>query len=597
MVATKTKKKPIAKKASSKQTKKLTVRSHISRHYYSYMPNKKHHRVLIWVVFLLVAATIAAQMLYPLDRALPLSRVSGQPVGWQTHDQLAQRLTDGFAATKVRIQVDDTKGAEYEVRLAGAEPKIEEMIADLSEYPFWQRFIPLSIFFHVPDVETLQVDYSEKVLEGLSLEASQKLSTPPLSARLAIEGGTIVATPDTSGRTVSPVEVTDILQAATLKIGVVNTVTVPATLQTATTTSADFAQIKSQAELALSRRVVLAVDGKTFEAARADIATWLVIGADENGAPLLTLDDKKLSSYLDSLNQKVGTLAGQTNINLVNGRDVSRTDGVIGKAIDQAPIITEVTNWLMNGTGGSLIVTTLVDVQPSIIYNNKYTATEAGLQAYVADAANKQQANIVIQQIDGGKWTANAAGGLSIPSASTYKLFVALMLFDKMDNGLIDWNDPILDTTVSTCFDRMTIASTNPCPVEWLNRWGRENVNNFVYEHGFSHGTDFTSPTATHTTANDLTKFMIGLENSSLISGAHRDRLLHSLSVHPYRYGIPTGSKGQVWDKVGFLWDYVHDTAIVYHPKGKYIMTIMTKGKSYATIASITREVERIMYP
>jgi len=90
---------------------------------------------------------------------------------------------------------------------------------------------------------------------------------------------------------------------------------------------------------------------------------------------------------------------------------------------------------------------------------------------------------------------------------------------------------------------------------------------------------------------------MLGLNDGSIIGGGYRDRLLHSLSVHPYRYGIPTGSGGEVWDKVGFLWDYVHDTAIVKHPRGTYVMTIMTKGQSYATIASLTREIERIMYP
>ncbi len=90
---------------------------------------------------------------------------------------------------------------------------------------------------------------------------------------------------------------------------------------------------------------------------------------------------------------------------------------------------------------------------------------------------------------------------------------------------------------------------------------------------------------------------MIGLNDGSLVGGEYRDRLLDSLGRHPYRYGIPTGSKGNVHDKVGFVWDYVNDTAIVQHPRGTYVMAIMTKGYSYATIASITREVERIMYP
>ena len=143
----------------------------------------------------------------------------------------------------------------------------------------------------------------------------------------------------------------------------------------------------------------------------------------------------------------------------------------------------------------------------------------------------------------------------------------------------------------------MTIASTNPCAVEWLQQFGRDNMNDYVHSLGFSGGTSFTHPTAVHTTAGDLAKFMIGLENGSLIGGDYRNRLYQSLSSHPYRNGIPTGVKGTVYDKVGFLWDYVHDSAIVYGPKGTYVLVIMTKGYSYAYIANVARQIESIMYP
>jgi len=150
---------------------------------------------------------------------------------------------------------------------------------------------------------------------------------------------------------------------------------------------------------------------------------------------------------------------------------------------------------------------------------------------------------------------------------------------------------------VAGCFERMTVASTNPCAEKWIAIFGREYINNFIYARGFSSGTSFTTGSANQTTAADLTKYMIGLNDGTLVSGANRDRLLSSLGRHPYRYGIPTGSAGVVHDKVGFLWDYVHDAAIVQHPRGTYIMTIMTKGQSYAAIATATREIERIMYP
>ena len=166
-----------------------------------------------------------------------------------------------------------------------------------------------------------------------------------------------------------------------------------------------------------------------------------------------------------------------------------------------------------------------------------------------------------------------------------------------MNEGRHDWNTPILGTTTNACFDRMTIASTNPCAEEWLNQFGRTNLNNYLYSRGFSAATTFTHPEAAHTSARDLTNYMIGLERGTLIGGAQRERLLSSLSRHPYRYGIPAGSKGKVWDKVGFVWDCVNDTAIVHHPRGTYVMTILTRGQSYGAIAAMTRDIERIMYP
>ena len=78
---------------------------------------------------------------------------------------------------------------------------------------------------------------------------------------------------------------------------------------------------------------------------------------------------------------------------------------------------------------------------------------------------------------------------------------------------------------------------------------------------------------------------------------AYEAMLLEKMGRQLYPYGIPAGSKGKVYDKVGFLWSYIHDTGIVYHPKGTYVLTVMTSGYSYAKIAEITRQVEAIMYP
>lgn len=579
------------------ESKNARIRNAVRHHYYKRMPEKKWHRVVIWVVFLLLVVIVAAQMLYPPNKSLPFASVAGTPAGWKDHDSLAKLITDKFMNTRVTVQADKTARAEYTLAVAGADPKTEVMINAAADYPFWLRFIPLSALMYHPSVDTLDADFNKGVLKKLSTTASEKLSHTPINAGLTIKNGILEATDDTSGSIVNPAAVEQAILEANLKLGQKNTIDVSAQRKQAAITTEDFAAIKVRAEMALEKKALIHINDKTFTPSKADIAAWLTITVSENNQPTLGVDDKKIEAYLKELDKKVGTQAGETIVAIVDGREEVRSRGATGRAIKTEPLIQALDQWLLSSGGSGEFYGELIDVAPRVVSTSQYTSSEAGLRAFVNDTARNQNANIVIQQLDGSGWSANADGELSTVSASTYKLFVALMLFEKMNQGKIHWNDAMLDTTVSGCFDRMTIASTNPCAEKWLNDWGRSNMNAFVRSKGFSGGTDFMNTEATHTTANDLTKFMIGLEKGSLIGGVQRERLLHSLSTHPYRAGIPTGSKGQVWDKVGFLWDYTHDTAIVHHPKGTYVMTIMTKGRSYATIAEITRQAERIMYP
>jgi beta-lactamase class A len=155
----------------------------------------------------------------------------------------------------------------------------------------------------------------------------------------------------------------------------------------------------------------------------------------------------------------------------------------------------------------------------------------------------------------------------------------------------------MLDTDVAGCHERMIVVSDNACAEKFIDGFGATNLNNFLYGNSISRLTTFTSSDASKTTAADLEKLLIGIENGSKVSGSDRSRLLDAMGRQKYRAGIPAGSSGKVEDKVGFLWDYLHDAAIVRHPKGTYAAVIMTKGASWGRIAEITKELERIMYP
>lgn len=587
-------KKPIHKKVRHAMAGKKAA---IKKHYYRYMPDKKRHRVIAWAVFLSVSAIIAVQMLYPINRALPLARLAGQSVSFVREADLAAQIVAKFDDTRVMLVVDDEHKQEYSLKQLGAEPETQDMINELVDYPMWQRFIPLSLFWASDWLTSADVYFTDAILSEQSEEIASQFSFEPQNANLAIDSGQIIVQEAASGNKVSAASVHDMISGTTLKLGATTTIDLPTEEIRAARLTQDISPVYDQAEQMISHNIEIAVSDRIFNPSREEIATWLTISEDETGTLVLGIDSGKVGAYVAAINEAVAVEPGTSQVTIVNGRETGRTVAESGKSLDSEGLITQLIEGIYSQNLDISITAQVVDIPPKIVYNSKYSATEEGLRAYVNDIASSRNVRISLVQLDGGGWTASARATESIPAASTYKLFVALVLFDKMDRGEIRWEDAMLDTTVSGCFDRMTIASTNPCAVEWLNQFGRQYVNDFIYARGFSAGTTFTSSVANHTTAADLTKYMIGLYNGTLVSGANRDRLLHSLSVHPYKYGVQTGSQGKAYDKVGFLWDYIHDTAIVVHPRGTYVVTIMTKGYSYGYIAEITRQLERIMYP
>lgn len=576
-----------------RKTKTTRGQSWYSRH----TPKKRWYRVLIISGGGLLAIIIAFQLAWPAERGLPLAGVADRPLALADYEAMASAIVDKFGKSEMELKVGNDKTVKVALKDTGAEPNTEKMIERLVGYPLWARLLPGSILLQPAQIETADVYYSFEKFQEFSKKTAKELTFKAKNARLTIENGQVVTTEAVASSTISGEELQAIISNAQLALGALTVIDVPAERMSAERTSKDLAAVRDQAEAVLDHRVTIGAEGKTFTPDRNIVANWIVLATNKDGGVSLVIDQEKIKEYLASINEQVGKPAGQTDIAIVDGREVSRTVGETGRAINSDELAQQLADKLMQPETSIELTAQFVDVQPGVIYNSRYSTTQDGLRAYVNDTAHSRNMWISIVQLDGERWTAAAREHESIPSGSTYKLYVALVLFDKINKGEIHWGDPMLDTTVAGCFERMTVASTNPCAESWLAQFDRSYVNNFIWGRGISGGTSFTTGGANQTTAADLTNYMIGLYNGTLVNGANRDRLWDSLGRHPYRYGIPTGSAGTVHDKVGFLWQYVHDAAVVQHPRGTYVMTIMTASGSYAPIASVTREIERIMYP
>ncbi|MCH8561096.1 serine hydrolase [Nesterenkonia sp. DZ6] len=204
--------------------------------------------------------------------------------------------------------------------------------------------------------------------------------------------------------------------------------------------------------------------------------------------------------------------------------------------------------------------------------------------------------SISVAELGGQGRTGSSAGAESRVSASTYKVYVAYGILSRVESGEMDWDDPIEGgRDRATCFADMISVSDNPCADAFRGELGWEGLRDIAADTG-GPATDFI-PAYARSSANDLTAFMTRLESGSLdISAEGRSRLLDALESNIFRDGIDAGSSGSVLNKVGFIDGYLNDTAIVRHPEGTYVLSIMSDGSDWDSISTFTRDVEAALY-
>lgn len=553
-------------------------------------------KIILGLIGLLLIATVAGQLLYPRDRALPMARMAAKSVGGTRYDELVRQITTSFNASNVTIKTSSTS-VTLPLSHTGATPEAEMMARHLIDYPLWQRLLPFSLFVVRPQVDTMEVYFSAQQLQAAAETLAGQLTAPPANARLAITDGKLVATPAKAGQTVQASAVVKALSTGRLGFQT-TTLTVPSETQQPARSDSDIAPVQGAAEAAINRHITItAADGTNFSPDQSTIASWLVIGKRPDGQLELKVDETSVAAYVAGLNDKVKVNPGVTHVQLVDGVETGRSDGASGQAIVVSELASGLEQAVLDGTAPRHLVMHMVPVPPVVTYARSYTSSQKGLQAYVDYITQSEDIRIALAQVDGNGWSASGRATEQLPSASTYKLYVSYMLFNQINANKLGWGDSMLDTDVSGCFERMIVVSDNACAEQFIAMFGAANINSYLYVNGISHATTFVSSIATQTSAADLEKMLLGIQNGTMISGSDRSMLLDKMGRQVYRAGVPAGSAGTVQDKVGFLWDYLHDAAIVHHPKGTYVLAIMTKGSSWGRIAEITTQLEHIMYP
>ncbi len=542
----------------------------------------------------LAVFVVLVQLLYPSNRALPFSSLGDTTLGYKTTAEVGSVLQDSFEASTAHIAAEQV-GVDAKLTSLGAELDAEKTAAQITQYPLWQRVLSFSIFWARPQVEQFYVTFNSTQLSNAASSLSKKLTVEAKNGAISIgDGGEVALSEAKNGVIVTDDGVKAAITKATYLPGTTTVTVTPKEITQPAVTNETVNAVKSKITTALQRKITLqnGISKETYTPDKKTVGSWIKIGDKLS----LTLDKDAVAAYANAAAKAQLVAAGTTKVTVVDGVEKSRTTGATGRGVNVDALVGELTKTLF-GDGATAVTVNFVAVAPTVVYDRSYSSSQAALQAYINDVTAGGNIEISVKQLSGAGWSASSGASKSVVAASTYKLFISLLLFDRVAAGQIDWSDSIQGTNVETCLYNTIIYSANNCAEQWIGDWGRTAINSALYGKGFSSSTTFTASDATHTSAQDLLKLLVGLHNQSLFNTSDAGRLIGLMKNQVYRKGIPAGSSGVVADKVGFLWDYLNDAAIVYHSRGTYALVVMTKGQSWGKIAEITRQIEKIMYP
>jgi beta-lactamase class A len=542
-------------------------------------------RRTLGALVLIAGVSVLFQLAYPAGRTLPFVRAQGLAVGGITRSEVTQRLEASFAKATVHLKTD-AKTIRTTMAETGADVDTAATARAAADYPFGLRFIPFSsvVLMATRDTPTI-MQYDDERVDAYATRIEKEAFAPAVNATVQVKQGEATVAPATPQKSY-PARMIRTLVRAT-HFAPQTTLTPQPETKAPTRANRDVADVLQMAQKAVATPLTLDVAGVKTVVDRPTIGSWLHFPEDATTKELtMAVQPAALRAYFEKHQPAAYAPAGTTKVQVIDGREVGRTVGATGKGIDADKAAGVLEAALKKGSKVTVSLP-IATIAPQVVYERSYSNSDAGLKAVVDAAAGSY--GVAVMEM-GGR-SANTNGSKQFVSASTYKLYIAYAVAKEVEAGRMRWDDPFNGQTVASCFDKMIVVSDNACPKAFGARFGWQAVEDMMHGLGLSSATQL-SP-ANYTTANDLALFLYKLQNGSLLSADSTNRLTDAMKRQSYtRAGIPAGAKGSaVADKVGDVDGYKHDAAIVYGPKGPYVLIVMTSGGSWAGIAAVTSQI------
>lgn len=208
---------------------------------------------------------------------------------------------------------------------------------------------------------------------------------------------------------------------------------------------------------------------------------------------------------------------------------------------------------------------------------------------------------ISVQELTGQERVARVHGLKTMPTASTYKLFVAYGILHGVEQDSISLQDKLSGgDSIQTCLRKMIVLSDNTCGRALGFKAGWPATEKLIAQKGITKTylnnydeNDQLLDKEKTSTAQDLTIFLRQLYAGELLNKQHTDLLIGYMKKQQWRERIPAGVPDgiAVADKPGFLPGMQNDAAIVYGPKSTYTINILSDTDNPEDLAAISKLV------
>lgn len=561
---------------------------HLAKIDFKKLSGKKWRKPVLIGLAVVFGAGLLVQIAYPNDRMLPLAVVDGMYVGGMKKSDASARLDEAYRGKTMNVLMGKQDKAFVSPTLAdaGIEVTNRERL-DGTQYEWYKRLLPLSLLWGQTPGPVPEPQFTDKTDKFIDEKLMPACRQAPVNATLSGKDGELTVVPAKDGGQCEKPDVETVVRDVRPVLNEEAEVRVTALKVIEPELSDSEARALRDAFRArIGEKISLKAGNQMVDIPARDLITWLDFSVDGKTITPSVNRDRSAEFIAKQIAPKVEKKPGVSKVTTVDFTEVSRVEGASGVAVNIDQTLQSIAD-VVSGANKTGAVAVTQPVPPTVQYTRTYSASDAGLSALLENYAKDHPGTygVSLAELSGKKRRANYNGDKQFVTASTYKLFVGYSVLKRTESGKMDWG------ANADCFNKMISLSDNPCAENFLQTAGLSNVTNEMKALGLNDST-FMKSGGPFTTANDLAKFMGFLESGTSLTGVSRERMLNALHANVHRRGIPSGAAGRVADKVGFMNGLLHDAAVVYGPRGTYVLAIMSDGSSWATLADFARQID-----